>query len=148
MCSNKRATFARVAIEDNGTTEVFDSITIKRRTTVLTTLGVIMTLLLGMLTLRGAIINGIRGVAKQEFKEELGTFHAVAKPEIKHDIDTAIELHRRSGVHPGGLTEAQIKDMINELKVQNSNTQTQVNTLITNEAHQTELLEELLRKVD
>jgi hypothetical protein len=148
MCKNQRATFSKVLIEDDGKVETYYTTSIKRKTTWLTATGVIIAAIVGLLTIRGAVITGIRGVAGDEFKKELGVFHTVAKPEIERSMDTKIELHRRSGVHPGGVAEAELNSTIGEIKGDIKAVQTTVTQIQGENTHQTELIEELLRKVD
>ena len=148
MCKNKRATFAKVLIEDDGSIETYYTTSVKRKTTWYTVAGIVVAMIVGMLTIRGAVISGIKGVAKEEFKEELSIFHTVAKPDIENSMDTKLELHRRSGVHPGGLSETVINEKISALKLDIKGVQTTVTQIQGENVHQTELIEELLRKVD
>jgi len=146
MCKNQRATFSKVLIEDDGKIETFYTTSVKRKTTWYTAAGIVVAMIVGMLTIRGAVISGVRGVAKEEFKEELGIFHAIAKPTIEKSVDTKIELHRTSGVHPGAFTELQAAEQISAVKSKIMENGTMIGVLVEGEKHQTLILEELLRK--
>jgi len=93
MCENQRATFAKVNIQDNGSIDTYYTASVKRTTTWLTISGMVIALLVGLITIRGAVHNGIREVARVEFKENLQIFHDVAVPEIDKMINARIELH-------------------------------------------------------
>ena len=84
-----------------------------------------------------------------QFDKRIKEFHDVAKPSIELMIEETvrdqIELHRRSGVHPGALTEAEITREVSDLKLSIVALQSSVDTLQQIVAHQTELMEDILR---
>lgn len=139
MCKEQRATFSKAVIEDNGTSETYYSANIKRRTAMLGLVAVVVAIATGMLTLRTAVIDGIRDVAGQEFRQQLDTFHNVAKPEIYKVIDTKVELHHRASEIIAVERTESIRGDINAIKGQ-------ITDLKQKSDHQTELLEELLRR--
>lgn len=146
MCNEQRATFAKVKIEDDGTAEVYYSANIRRRTAILATILTLVTIVTGMLTVRQSVIDGVRELSRQEFRKELDAFHTVAKPEIYKAVDEKIELNDRK-VEVLAITRAgELKSQMAELKTQVEVVSTEVTTLTKKSDHQTELLEELLRR--
>jgi hypothetical protein len=139
MCENQRATFAQVKIEEGGGIETYLTWCLKRRTAVLALIATFLTVVLGMLSVRAAIIDGIRGVARQEFKEELSVFHTVAKPDIVKMVDEKIRLESVQ-------IELRSVEKVGEIKAQLAGLNANVEQLQAQGVHQTELLEELLRR--
>lgn len=146
MCNEQRATFAKVKIEDDGTAEVYYSANIRRRTAILATILTLVTLVTGMLTIRQSVIDGIRELSRQEFHRQLEIFHNVAKPEIYRAVDEKIELNDRK-VEVLAITRAgELKGQMADLKTQVEVVSTEVAALTKKSDHQTQLLEELLRR--
>lgn len=140
MCKNKRATFASVKIEDNGTTETFYTSSVKKRSAWLTIGGLIIAAIVGLLTIRGAVVEGIQGVAGEEFRQRLDDFHNVAKPEIEESMDSKIELHEAN-------SQLDVQQQISEVKQEVVEVKTEVSNLKDVGKENQDLLRELLRKV-
>ena len=146
MCNEQRATFAKVKIEDDGTAEVYYSANIRRRTAILATILTLVTLVTGVMTIRQSVIDGIRELSRQEFRKELDAFHNVAKPEIYRAVDEKIELNDRK-VEVLAITRAgELKGQMADLKTPVEVVSTEVAALTKKSDHQTQLLEELLRR--
>jgi hypothetical protein len=139
MCENQRATFAKVVIEDNGTKDTYYTASVKRRTTWLTIGGMVIAAIVGLLTIRGAVIEGVREIARAEFRQDLQSFHDVAIPEIDDLIDAKIELHDNK-------SELRSVARINELKVQLTQLDVKVTELQKTTAENKAMIQELLRR--
>lgn len=82
-------------------------------------------------------------VAK-EFDERLDAFHTVAKPEIRANMAAMLELHLRSGVHPGAVPEVEVNRLVGELRSEIVGLTSSVEALERTSMRQTDLLEQLL----
>lgn len=94
MCNERRATFQKVMMEDNGTVHHAYSLTMSR-VQVWVSVFVGLTVLIASLFGSVAWIHAsVKHVAETTFDEQLDVFHDKAQPAMRSLIDERIEVHR------------------------------------------------------
>ena len=148
MCEERRSTFSKVQISENGTTTTYYTSTLKRSTVVISIIGGVLAAIVSLLAIQAAVVSGIEDVANQVFSDRLAAFHNEAQPEIYAEVAMMIELHRQAGVHPGAMTEAQIVAIVGDLREDIASIRSDMSHLKDSSSSHTLLLQELLRSTN
>jgi len=141
MCKNRRATFARVAINEDGQVEEYIEGSVKKKTAIWTVVSAVLGILISLFVLRGYVVDGVKEVADHEFDKRLEVFHTVAQPKIMENIADAIQLHQ---------AEAEIVaiERLGKIEQDVAVMQTDITSMKGRSADQTEMLRELLRRTN
>jgi len=91
MSQERRATFAKVLIENGEDARTIYSFRLERIHWIFGILASIAAIAVALVVLRGAVYASVQDVAGAEFKTQLGRFHSEAQPAIRALIDERIE---------------------------------------------------------
>ena len=148
MCDERRSTFSKVKIDEDGHSTTYYTSTLKRSTMIWSILAAVLAAIVSLIAIQAAVIAGIKDVADQVFDVKLSAFHAQAKPEIYREVAMMIQMHRSAGVHPGAMTEAQIVTVVGDLREDIASIRSDMTHLKDSSAAHTLLLQELLRSTN
>jgi hypothetical protein len=91
MTKERRATFAKVLIENGADAKTVYSFRLERIHWIFGILASIAAIAVALVVLRGAVYASVQDVAGDEFRNQLDRFHAEAQPAIRALIDERIE---------------------------------------------------------
>ena len=91
MTQDKRATFAKVLIENSGEAKTIYSFRLEKAHWIFAILASVAAIAVALVVLRGAVYASVQDVAGDEFRTQLDRFHSEAQPAIRRLIDERIE---------------------------------------------------------
>ena len=91
MTQERRATFAKVLIENGESAKTIYSFRLERTHWIFGILASIAAIAVALVVLRGAVYGAVQDTAADEFQSQLMRFHSTAQPAIENLIDDKIE---------------------------------------------------------
>lgn len=91
MLQERRATFAKVLIENGEDAKTIYSFRLEKIHWVFAILASVAAIVVALVVLRGAVYASVQEVAGDTFRQQLDVFHKEAKPAIRKLIDEKIE---------------------------------------------------------
>ena len=91
MCDQKRATFSKVRMDEDGNVNTYYAMNVKKTHAILGVIALIITIVISLFTLRSAVYEAVSDFVDQHCSEQLDVFHAQVHPKLLREVDAAID---------------------------------------------------------
>ena len=154
MCENQRALISKVKIDDNGSTHVYYSFSPTRAKFWMGFVVSLIALLTMMWAMKLGAYSAVEDFVASKCGEYLAQFHQEVRPRLDEDraadIEEAISNHtmETSAEYAANSHEIQMEQAkaLTELRVDVGALKAVQSQMVLNEAHQTRMIEELMRR--
>lgn len=91
MDEQKRATFSKVNIHEDGTVQEYYTATVRKTHAFLAIVAIFLTIVISMFTIRSAVHAAIKEFVDRQCAEQLNVFHEVVHPQLIEEVGSMVD---------------------------------------------------------